>query len=227
MRDILSLTDPMPLQLGRVVRPEPKPTAEQVREKAFRDFAAMSDKKKVGDPAKGDGLVGLKPQVVTAQVAVRDSTQPDSWQCNWVNGETLVYFRNQEPKKPQADSEGWIKWEGEGPAPVVAGQLVDLRLRDGMVVPRQKTEPANWLHKWGTSDIVAYRPIQEPKKPEADADGWVTWDASKTDARPVEAHVVCRYRFRSGTETDAHHAGGMYWGETHGNGTIVAYSVIG
>lgn len=138
MRDYLNRFDPMPLQLGAVVRPKPEPTAEQKRIAAYKAFAAMSDKLTAKGAANGDAMVSAK--------------------------------------QPEADSEGWIKWEGVGSVPIRPGQEVAVRLRCGRVLPCTITNQDNWRHIWGDGDIIAYRLIQEPKKPEADEEGWVKHD---------------------------------------------------
>jgi hypothetical protein len=54
----------------------------------------------------------------------------------------------------------WIKWSG-GERPVVPGAFIELELRDGWTCTEKRPEFLQWKHINSSSDIVAYRFVNE------------------------------------------------------------------
>lgn len=75
-----------------------------------------------------------------------------------INTKNLTRFRGtqyKEANRNEADSEGWIKWEG-GECPVDNGTMVDIRLRDSETLTHI-SDTCEWDHIYAQDDIIAYR----------------------------------------------------------------------
>lgn len=62
---------------------------------------------------------------------------------------------------PQPDADGWIPWCG-GECPVDADRRVAVKLRDWESDEVRRADLWFWEHRYGETDIIAYRIVKEP-----------------------------------------------------------------
>lgn len=70
-------------------------------------------------------------------------------------------LRLEKPEKsaPPTDPEGWIPHDG-GPMPCESYELVDFKLRSGLLSVKQKAGMWGWSHYKSGSDVIAWRPAR-------------------------------------------------------------------
>jgi hypothetical protein len=138
----------------------------------------MRDRAATYDNPEGERSMGKAVQAFNA-ITGRDLTEPEGWLLLQVLKDVRLFQRpgyhadsaedciayaalkaeaKSSGQAPDADADGWIKWEG-GDCPVPNGTNVFVRFRDGhaSTSPDPRPHELRWFHLGSTSDIVAYR----------------------------------------------------------------------
>lgn len=103
----------------------------------------------------------LDPETDTKQEG--DEYFDGSWKPAWPTGFNPKFiYRRPIPDAPTPD-DGWISWDG-GECPVNFNVGVDVKFKDGEVVPDNMARHWDWCHgNLGGADIIAYRIVKAPE----------------------------------------------------------------
>lgn len=91
-----------------------------------------------------------------------EQENPLGWAGALKNAHAAIAKAEAALAEPQADADGWIRWDG-GDCPVSSGVRVDALLRNGKKI-QEEPDWLFWSHGQLGGDIVAYRIVKESDK---------------------------------------------------------------